>query len=160
MARVFSMAFDMVLICLIFTFLEPLLKKIAMELTIKDMLAQHKVNISDSRSVAEFFGTYAMKTSSELKDIFLCFFVYLTMEIILLLGYLIIFWRKFGATPAKMFMRLQIVDQDTFEPATTWQLLLRAVCALFAIFGIWFIPFTKKSQALHDIVAGTVVVKA
>ncbi len=159
MVRIFGMAFDMVIICLIFTLLEPILKRIAMELTIKDLLTRHDVNVSNAQAVGEFFSSYASKTTSEMREIFLCFFLYLTLETILLLSYLVMFWRKLGGTPAKIFMRLKIVDQNTLEDATTWQLILRAFGVLFWVFGIWSIPFTKKKQALHDIFSGTVVVR-
>jgi hypothetical protein len=159
MTRIFSTAFDMVIVCLIFTFLEPTLKRIAIELTVKDMLIQHSINIKDMRDVAEFFSSHVFDTGDQAKAFFSCFFLYLALEMVLLVVYLVIFWRKLGGTPAKIFMRLKVVDQDTLQAPTTRQLVIRAFCTVFWAAGIWSIPFTKKRQALHDILSGTTVIR-
>jgi uncharacterized RDD family membrane protein YckC len=84
----------------------------------------------------------------------------LVMQLIAMTIYFILSWKLWGCTPAKYVMRMRVVDQKTFEKPTIYQLLLRFISYTLCIFGIWFIFFTKQKQALHDKIAGTVVISA
>lgn len=69
-------------------------------------------------------------------------------------------WSYYGATPGKMIMHMRIVDAITFAKPSKWQLMKRFCGYLSALFGIWSIVFSKQNQALHDKIAGTVVIKS
>jgi hypothetical protein len=75
-------------------------------------------------------------------------------------AYFITFWRKFGATPGKMFLRMKIVDADTLERPSLRNLTKRFLGYITAIIGIWSIVFSKRSMAIHDKIANTIVIKS
>ncbi len=69
-------------------------------------------------------------------------------------------WNYYGATPGKIIMHMRIVDAVTFAKPKKWQLIKRFCGYISALFGIWSIVFSKQRQALHDKIAGTVVIKS
>jgi uncharacterized RDD family membrane protein YckC len=74
--------------------------------------------------------------------------------------YFVGFWRKFGATPGKMLLRMKIVDAQDYDvrPSTS-RLIKRFLGYITAIIGLWSILISKQGQAMHDRIAGTVVIK-
>ncbi|MFY9589714.1 RDD family protein [Rickettsia endosymbiont of Halotydeus destructor] len=74
-------------------------------------------------------------------------------------SYFVGFWYYKGATPSKMIMHMKIVDAITFAKPTLWQLIRRFLGYMTFPFGIWLILFSSQKQALHDKIAGTVVIK-
>jgi len=75
-------------------------------------------------------------------------------------SYFIGFWYYKGATIGKIFMRMKIVDAITFARPTFKQLIKRFLGYITFPIGIFFILFSSQKQALHDKIAGTVVIKA
>lgn len=84
----------------------------------------------------------------------------LICDLLVIGSYFVGFWYYKGATPSKMFMRMKIVDAITFEKPTFKQLIKRFLGYVTFPFGIWFVIFSEKKQALHDTIAGTVVIKS
>ena len=74
--------------------------------------------------------------------------------------YFVTFWKKFGATPGKMLLRMKIVDADTMESPSLRNLIKRFLGYITAIIGIWSIVFSKRSMAVHDKIANTIVIKS
>ena len=75
----------------------------------------------------------------------------------------VLFWYKNnGATPGKMLLRCAIVDATTGLPPTLEQSIIRVFGGILSIaplgIGLLWMIFTKKNQALHDVIAGTIVV--
>lgn len=79
---------------------------------------------------------------------------------ILMSFYFIFFWHRYGATPGKMMMKIKIVDNRVFGKPTLWMLIKRFFLYITAPIGVWFIIVTRRSQAMHDKMAGTVVIKS
>jgi len=76
--------------------------------------------------------------------------------------YMIFFWVKFGATPGKMILKLQVLDASTMSYMSYGKAIIRLLgYMLSSIFFIGFIliAFSEKKKGLHDMIAGTVVVK-
>jgi len=79
--------------------------------------------------------------------------------------YTVVFWATKGATPGKMFLRLRILGaRPGTSDALGWgPAILRTFgyLASGALFGIGFllILFTSQRQGLHDLIAGTRVVR-
>ena len=68
-----------------------------------------------------------------------------------------------GATLGKRWMNLKIVDADGKQlsvPRALGRLLARLFSFLPFFAGFLFQPFNRRKQALHDMIAGTVVVQA
>lgn len=79
-----------------------------------------------------------------------------------LLLFITVCWHFWSSTPGKLLLRMRIVDVKTGRPMGNWQSIIR----LFAYFvsalpfglGFFVMGMNKKKRALHDYVAGTVVV--
>jgi uncharacterized RDD family membrane protein YckC len=77
-------------------------------------------------------------------------------------GYLMLFWKLRSATPGKILMDMSIVDADTGGKPTTGKLLIRCVAyyvsALPLFLGFFWVAFDKRKQGFHDKLANTVVI--
>lgn len=84
-----------------------------------------------------------------------------TIELGLVASFIFYFWCRKSATPGKMITKCKVLDAHTGENISKKQALIR-LCGYsltFASLGLGFILMicTRKRQALHDWMAGTVV---
>lgn len=74
----------------------------------------------------------------------------------------IAFWYYKQATPAKMLLKMKIVDAKTGEPPTLTQCIIRYVAyipsTLIFLLGFLWVAWDDKKQGWHDKLAGTVVI--
>lgn len=87
----------------------------------------------------------------------------------LLLTYLLPFallvycWRRWQATPGKILMDCRVVDARTLQPLSLRQAVIRALgyilSALPLYLGFVWAAFDKRKQALHDKLAGSLVIR-
>ena len=83
---------------------------------------------------------------------------------VLTLGYFPWFWARTGATPGMKAMGLKVVRDADGGPITNGQAILRLVGywisgAVFYLGDIWILV-DKRRRGWHDLIAGTVVIKA
>jgi uncharacterized RDD family membrane protein YckC len=75
----------------------------------------------------------------------------------------IAFWMYKSATPGKMSLKLAVVDAKTGGKPTLQQSIIRyigyIISALPLLLGYIWVIFDPKKQALHDKLAGTVVIR-
>ena len=75
-----------------------------------------------------------------------------------------IFWVYRSATPGKMILKLKIVNAMTGEPIGIGRSVIRYIGYYISAFplclGFLWIAFSSRKQGWHDLIAGTVVVKA
>ena len=73
------------------------------------------------------------------------------------------FWRTWQATPGKLLLDCRVVDARTLQPLGLRQAIIRALAyilsALPLYLGFVWAAFDKRKQALHDKVAGSVVIQ-
>lgn len=86
----------------------------------------------------------------------------LILELLLFITVLI-FWNKMrGATPGKKICHIYIVDANTYEEISNAQAIIRYVGYLASslLLGLGFVmaAFRDDKRALHDLMAGTVVI--
>jgi len=85
------------------------------------------------------------------------------LELLILGVIVIMFWSYRGATPGKMLFSMKIVDATTFGKLSRKQEIIRFLSYTVSVlpFGLGFlwVAFDKRRQALHDKIAGTVVIK-
>jgi uncharacterized RDD family membrane protein YckC len=85
--------------------------------------------------------------------------------LMMLLGlfYILFFWAVKGATPGKKALGLRIVREDGVDPmgwGTACMRLLGYIVDGFTFYiGFIMIAFTDRKRGLHDMIAGTTVVK-
>jgi len=76
---------------------------------------------------------------------------------------LVIFWRRWQATPGKLLLDCRVVDAQTLQPLTLKQAIIRAlgyiVSALPLYLGFVWMAWDKRKQGLHDKLAGSVVIQ-
>lgn len=87
-----------------------------------------------------------------------------TLGYFLLLGAIIVvFWMVKDATPGKKIMGMRIVDSKTLEPPTLFQYIVRMFAYILSILplmlGFFWAMVDKKHRCVHDLVAGTAVIK-
>jgi uncharacterized RDD family membrane protein YckC len=74
-----------------------------------------------------------------------------------------VFWKYRSAAPGKMIVSARIVDADTGGKPSFGQFLVRYFAYLVSLLpfglGFFWIAFDRRKQALHDKIAGTVVVR-
>ncbi len=75
----------------------------------------------------------------------------------------IVFWKQWaGATPGKKLLSIHVVDAKTYEEINNKQAIVRyigyIVSTIPLAIGFIMVAFTKKRQALHDMLADTVVI--
>jgi uncharacterized RDD family membrane protein YckC len=77
--------------------------------------------------------------------------------------YVVLFWKYKSATPGKIWMGIMIVDAKTGGTPSLGQLVLRfvgyIVCSLTLFLGFLLILFDNRKRGLHDMIAGTLVIK-
>jgi uncharacterized RDD family membrane protein YckC len=82
----------------------------------------------------------------------------------ILFGIIIIcFWYYKQATPGKMIISCKIVDAKTLEKPSLKQLIIRFLGYVISVtpfcIGLFISIISKKKQALHDRMSGTLVIK-
>ena len=74
----------------------------------------------------------------------------------------LVFWRRYGATPGKLAVYARIVDARTGEAASTGRLVARYfayfISSLPLFLGFAWIAIDRRKQGWHDKIAGTLVV--
>lgn len=75
----------------------------------------------------------------------------------------VVFWRTWQATPGKLLLNCRVVDARTLQPLSLRQAIIRALAyilsALPLYLGFVWAAFDKRKQALHDKLAGSVVIQ-
>ena len=88
--------------------------------------------------------------------------IHFVFEYLIPLIVVMVFWITKAATPAKMILRMKIVDAETNEVVSPKRLFVRYLAYFVAIlpFGLGFlwVAWDKKKQGWHDKIAKTVVI--
>jgi uncharacterized RDD family membrane protein YckC len=162
--RLFSTTLDLFILSIILPFIMMCISRTLYVIVFRDFLTEQQINwLSfnvDNRIFfsSEFLGY--VETHHKMSLYFLCISLLSIINFGLMGVYFISFWKYKGATPGKIIMRMKIVDTQTLQAPKTSQLIKRFFSYLIGLIGIWFIIFTKRNQALHDKIAGTIVIKA
>jgi uncharacterized RDD family membrane protein YckC len=75
----------------------------------------------------------------------------------------ITFWRLYNGTPGKLMLKIEILDEKTFQPLGYKQSVIRyfayipAMLPLFA--GFFWVLKSNRNQGWHDLLAKSVVLK-
>lgn len=104
------------------------------------------------------------KMGGEINDQVLALAWYASAAVVTLSGlvYFTIFVGWCGQTPGKMLFRLKVirVDDQEMTYGTAW---LRSLCWILSLLlfgiGLLMIAFTRQKRGLHDILAGTYVIR-
>jgi len=85
------------------------------------------------------------------------------LVMVLCLAYILIPWAKSGATPGKKILHLKIVRDDGVEPLGYGKAMIRMLGYFLSGFilyiGYLMILFNDEKKGLHDMIAGTHVIR-
>jgi len=158
--RIFAMIIDLIILSVT---LAPLMNIISQNIFIlhfQDFFHANGIDTSDieAMSVATKTPEFAQQiTGSKIVTYVSSLFIINTT---FMGAYFVFFWRKFCATPGKIIMRMKVVNADDYSTPSTFQLIKRFLGYITALIGLWSILFSKKRLALHDKIAGTIVIKS
>ncbi len=85
------------------------------------------------------------------------------VQIVLYCATFVLFWHASGQTPGKRMMQIKVVDAETFETASWGKLLIRFFgyfLSALTLVGFFIGMSRSDGRALHDLIAGTAVIKA
>lgn len=76
----------------------------------------------------------------------------------------VLFWRRWrGATPGKKYFHIKIIDYKTLKDIDNRQAITRSLAYIIStipfLIGFLMVGFRKDKRALHDIIAGTIVIQ-
>lgn len=154
------MTLDLVILSIVITPLMNIVSRKVFLYNFRQFFIDFSVDVNDQASLTASmqlpeFASYITASG---------FFGYLSIVFLIntffMAIYFIFFWRKFGATPGKMIMRMKIVDADDYSRPSTYRLCKRFIGYITILFGIFRMIFSKNGQATHDKIANTVVIKS
>lgn len=158
--RLLSTTIDLVLL---FTVLAPIINFISKYIFLyifHDFFIENFIDTSSSNALAVAVTLPEFINHVTWQKFFTYFISVFILNTVLMAAYFIICWYKFGATLGKMFMRMKIVDADSYVRPSLCQFIKRFFAYITAFLGIWYIMFSKSGMALHDRIANTVVIKS
>jgi hypothetical protein len=158
--RVFSIAFDMSILVGLTELVGLCISKYACPWSFKEIMIKNNLNPNDINDLLKLSSSYTFKTVDDINALFLCLIIPGVVKLLVILAYFLGFWFAYSRTPAAFVTQMIIVDSETFEKPTRWQFVKRSIASSLFIIGIWFVLFTKKKQALHDLISGTTVIKS
>ena len=89
--------------------------------------------------------------------------IHFTLEWIVPIFVILLFWVVKSATPGKMLLGIKIVDADNYQPVPAGRLLLRYVGYYISMIplclGFFWVGWDKRKQGWHDKIARTVLIK-
>lgn len=114
------------------------------------------------------YGQPAVPLSPKLKRLGAALLDGLLVIVTLFIGWVIwwiVLW-KYGQSPAKSILKMRVIKADTYRCATVGEMAFRELVGrvllgfipLYSFVDNLFVLFDERSQALHDKVAGTLVI--
>ena len=164
-SRLFAMLFDTLIFGVLFIPLVNILKKMLYHGTPPDALLTEIIekNIDKTATLSELLKTpeilAVLESTSNIQNTIIISGIQVGSFLIMFM----IFAVYKQSTPGKMLMLIKIVDEETFEPASKFQYIVRTLSYLISApplcLGFFWPIFNKKNQSWHDIIAGTVVIR-
>lgn len=152
--RAFSVAIDMICLIVLLKFCSGIfrwilwLKPISMELADK---IKFKLHLEPEEIT--FLKTYTVK-----------YLIFNIIQLITSIVATITFYMKFQTSPGAWILKIKLLNEKTMQSPTLGKFCKRLACFFLNAFTLglsyMIIRFTKKRQALHDKMTGTIVVKA
>jgi hypothetical protein len=158
--RVFCTTLDLLILACLVAVIDPFIRKPSCLFALRDIIANNNLDASNLAAMDAFFQSYQFSGQSDMNALLLCKIITPLTEIVMLIAYMLFFWLKFNQTPAKIILRLKIVDKNTLQSPSKKQFIKRLLVSPFYLIGIWLAIASKQKQTLHDLVAGTIVIKA
>lgn len=158
-ARIFSTTVDLFVLAVVTMPFSGYLNNWLLVWNFKDYLLSKNTNLSDPNAVQQALMSTDFYQSVGFEGIMRQAFTGWCLQISIFALYFLTCWIYNNATPGKFVIRSKIVDAKTMGIPTKWQYVKRFFGMFLSFIGVWFIIFDKRKQALHDKIAGTLVIK-
>lgn len=159
LARIVSLMLDFVVLALLLTPINQLVTPLVYEYYLYDQLVAAGIDISNTQQVVAALQDEEVLNYIAASDIIKATVLTSIYQILLMAVFFILLWHRYGTTPGKYIMHMRVVDAATLQPLSYKQCIIRFVGYITALIGIACIVFSKRKQALHDMWAGSVVIK-
>ncbi|MEY3197209.1 MAG: hypothetical protein RLZZ59_577 [Pseudomonadota bacterium] len=156
--RLFSSVIDLILLSFIMTPIGSMINKHMFLEKFGHILREKNIDVNDYKALAEALQSPEFAQYSNFATMIEIMTPMLIFQAITMILYFTLFTTFWGATPAKYLFRLRVVDEKTLALPSIYQSFIRCMGYCLAPIGVWFIPFSKRKQGLHDHFASTVVV--
>lgn len=158
--RLFATTIDLFILSIVSSPIMDFISRYAFVNIFSDFFTANNIDKTKFTSIAEIakmpeFISFATTNNNGITY----FLILLCCNIIIMGAYFIGSWIYISATPGKFILSTKIVDAITLEKPSNYQLIKRFLGYSLFFIGIWSILFNKQGQALHDKIAGTLVIK-
>jgi uncharacterized RDD family membrane protein YckC len=157
--RLFATNVDFLVMFFIFSPILAIVNKWLFIYKFKDFLVHFGINTKDDELMNKVFYSPNFLGYYSQMDIISYVLMTVVFFLISVAIYYIYFWHRHGWTPGKLLLGFRVVDEESLSKLSILACIKRLFGAAFFMVGVWFIPFTSKHQALHDKLAGSVVIK-
>lgn len=157
--RVFATTVDMFLLSIIISPIVNFISPKIFVIVFKNIIIEHGMNMSDAMIAAQAFQSENFVKDITIRDVIAYGLPIILVQLSIIATYFVWFWHNKTWTPGKYLLGIRIFDEKTLKNPSISQCVKRFFSLSLSLFGLWFIFFTDKKQALHDKIAGTIIVK-
>ncbi|MDA9163647.1 RDD family protein [Rickettsiaceae bacterium] len=159
--RLFSVTIDLSILAITLSPIINIISKYIFIWVFQDFFQAHNVDMSNNDALAASMAMQAFVDYLTLESTLKYSAILITIHTCFMGGYFVFFWRKFGATPGKMIMRMKIVDADDQKSKlSTYRCIRRFFGYITALLSLLSVHFNKRGMTIHDKMANSVVIKA
>ena len=159
MLRIISTMLDLCIIAALIAYPMKYISQFILMHYFHDHLILHGISLVASDAINTLFTSSKFLNNLPVME-FIKSYVIITLVQVSFAGiYFVYCWYKFGTTPGKFLLRQKVVKAHNFEKLSVGEAIYRMLGYFTFFIGLLFIPMTSKKQALHDKMAGSVVLK-
>jgi uncharacterized RDD family membrane protein YckC len=157
--RLFCSIIDLLILAIFSTPLTQFFSKYTFLFAFRSFLIENDITSASSIAMVSQMPNFLEYINNNSGALVIYIFLCLMSQIAIIGSFFLGFWISKSATPGKLLLKLKIVDATTLGTPSKYQFFKRFAGYSTSLVGIWFIAFTARRQALHDKIAGTVVIK-
>jgi hypothetical protein len=154
--RLFTAMLDFYLLALILLYPMAYISKKIYIYMFRESILKNNIDLNNNAAIGKLLSSQDFMISMSM---FKAFIILGLIQFFIISFYFIFFWHKFSTTPIKFIFGMKIVDSVTLSNLSIKSCIKRMFGLLLSPIGIWYIIFTKERQALHDKIAGSIVIK-
>ena len=158
-SRLVSTMLDLCIISLLIAYPMRYISQFVLIHYFQDYIISNDISVGDHESIVALFSSTAFLNNMPVRALLKSYSIIVSVQILFASIYFIFLWSKFGTTPGKYLFGCRVVKANNFAKLSIKDSIYRMFGSLTSCIGLWFVPITSKKQALHDKIAGSVVVK-
>ncbi len=125
----------------------------------KESILKQNININNKAAIDKLLSSQDFLLSIPSGIMIESLIILGLIQFLIFSCYFIFFWHKFATSPVKFLFGIKVLDSVTMSNLSIKSCIKRIFGLFTSPIGLWSIIVTKKHQALHDKIAGSIVVK-